>query len=333
MISTTAATRSHITPVRPRTPPPDDQIDETPVDVAPGVPAPPVPQVDGKAVQDLLVQMVQINGKTYHERAVADFITQKMTAMGYPIREDDAAKKIGGNCGNLIAGIAGTIPDAPRLVFLCHMDTVALAQNVKPVVEDGVLMSGNDTALGADDRAGDSEILEALRTLKEKNLPHPPMQIIFTVAEEAGLVGSQALDAKDVHGDLGFEVDFNHPNEVLWGDESFVGGTDDSPHPRNGREQFLENFTGQAIQDLGLKPMQGDDGMGSSDSATLRTRFNIPAIVIGAGEQSQHGRQEHIHLAEVPQAEQLILTLIAKANQYKMDDGHIVLRSTTQAAA
>jgi len=94
--------------------------------------------------------------------------------MGYAVREDDAGKKIGGNTGNLLVDVPAPVPDAPPLIFLCHMDTVQLAVGVKPVIDGDNIHTNGKTALGGDDRAGNAEILEVLRLIKEKNLPILP---------------------------------------------------------------------------------------------------------------------------------------------------------------
>lgn len=277
--------------------------------------------VNPQEVKDLFLELVKIPGRSLHERKVADAITGKIKAMGYEVKEDEAGKKIGGNAGNLIVNVPGNVPDAPPLIFLAHMDTVPLAVGVKPQVhEDGLITSNGWTALGGDDRAGDAELLTVMKTLKEKDLPHPPLQFIFTVAEEKGLWGSKALDPKDVHGKMGFEADFFHPNEVLWGTEWGPNGpAGNPPHPSNPQENFLEQFTFQAIRDIGLKPDKWEMDDASSDSASLR-QMGIPAIIIGAGEQDVHTTKESITVQDMAKATELIHTIIHNATAYKVDE-------------
>ncbi|MEG1850251.1 MAG: M20/M25/M40 family metallo-hydrolase, partial [Oscillospiraceae bacterium] len=50
------------------------------------------------------------------------------------------------------------------------------------------------TVLGGDDKAGVCAILEALHTIVENRLPHPTIEIVLTVREESGLLGSKAVD-------------------------------------------------------------------------------------------------------------------------------------------
>ena len=56
------------------------------------------------------------------------------------------------------------------------------------------LSSDGTTILGADDKAGLAVMLEVIRVIKEKNIPHGKIEFIITVGEESGLVGAKALD-------------------------------------------------------------------------------------------------------------------------------------------
>lgn len=50
-------------------------------------------------------------------------------------------------------------------------------------------------------------ILETLRCLKEQNLPHGDIQVIFSVSEEQGCAGIKNLDTALLHADMGFALD------------------------------------------------------------------------------------------------------------------------------
>ena len=286
--------------------------------------------VDPERVKNLFLELAQIPGPSFDERLVADTIKQKLADMGYQAYEDGAGEKIGGNTGNLLIDIPGTVPDAPPLIFMCHMDTVPRAVGSHPLEHGDTIETDHTTALGGDDRAGDAETLEMIRILKENNLPHPPIQVIFTVGEEAGLLGSKALDPKDVHGKMGFEADFFHPNEVLWGSEWGPDGPDpdQTPHPRDAQEQFVEDFTFDSIRAVGMTPDKWELDGASSDSASLR-QMGIPALIIGAGEQDVHTVYEHISAKDIATATELLLTIVDRANGYIVTpDGQIVPRLT-----
>lgn len=47
-------------------------------------------------------------------------------------------------------------------------------------------------------------ILETLRQLQENAIPHGPLQVVFTIAEENGVHGPQNMDSSLLHADLGY---------------------------------------------------------------------------------------------------------------------------------
>ncbi|WP_029541880.1 M20/M25/M40 family metallo-hydrolase [Selenomonas sp. AB3002] len=172
--------------------------------------------INEKRVLEEFLELVQIRCSTKDEREVADLLTQRLQDLGGTVREDNAGEKIGGNTGNLVADFPGTA-EAPTLMLTAHMDCVEPCTGVKPIVQDGIIRSDGTTILGGDDKAGVVAILETLRQLKERHLPHGPLQVVFTVAEENGVHGSQNLDQSLLHADFGFTFDtHNHPGGITF---------------------------------------------------------------------------------------------------------------------
>ena len=164
--------------------------------------------IDKKRVLDEFFALVSIRCSTLDERAMGDLLTARLRDLGAAeIHEDDAGKALGGNCGNIVANFKGTVAGAPTVMLTAHMDCVEPCANIKPSLRDGVIRSDGTTILGADDKAGVVAILETLRQLKEKSIPHGDLQIVFTVAEEGGVNGSRCLDTSLLHADLGYTLD------------------------------------------------------------------------------------------------------------------------------
>jgi len=153
------------------------------------------------------LRLVQINGATRNERAVADYLQAQLGALGLQVVEDDAGEKVGSNCGNLIAKLSGTRSDVLPVLFSAHMDTIEPTAGIRPVIADGIIRTDGSTILGADDRAGIAIILEALRVLKEERIAHGDLEIVFTVAEEGGLHGVKQLDYTQLQARAGFVLD------------------------------------------------------------------------------------------------------------------------------
>jgi len=152
------------------------------------------------------MELVRIDSETRNEREIADILKRKLNNLGLSVIEDDAGTKIGGNAGNIIANLPGNKEEL-KLLFSSHMDTVQPGKSVLPLIENGIIKSEGDTILGADDKAGISAILEMLRVLKEENIEHGPIQIIFTVAEEGGLNGAKNIETNIINADVAFVLD------------------------------------------------------------------------------------------------------------------------------
>ncbi len=123
------------------------------------------------------------------------------------MRFDNAAVTTGGETGNLIAFFPGTGRDVEPLLFSVHMDTVEPGGQVQPVLRDGVFYSAGDTVLGADDKAGIAELIEALEVVRDEKITHGPLEIVVTIAEEIGLVGAKHLDYAMLSARRGFALD------------------------------------------------------------------------------------------------------------------------------
>lgn len=145
---------------------------------------------------DLVSQMIAIPGKSGQEGAIADFIVQQLLACGIEdsqIQFDTAHKKshIGGEVGNLIVKLPGQ-GRRPRRLLMGHIDTVPLCVGAEPFRDGNLIRSRrSDTALGGDDRAGAAVVLNTIRLIRQHNLPHPPLTLLFVVQEEIGLVGAR----------------------------------------------------------------------------------------------------------------------------------------------
>lgn len=152
-------------------------------------------------------ELVSIRCSTRAEREVADVVKAKLAALGLAVDEDDVGGRIGGNCGNVIAYLRGNVAGAPVLMLSAHLDCVEPCAGIKPQLKDGVITSGGDTVLGADDKSGVVGILEALRVIRETGAAHGDIQVVFTVAEEGGVNGSKNMDRGRLAADFGYVLD------------------------------------------------------------------------------------------------------------------------------
>lgn len=126
--------------------------------------------------------------------------------MGAETVMDFAGEKIGGNAGNLIARFKGNVP-GPALLLNAHLDTVEPGRGVNVILKDGVFTSDGTTVLGADDKSAVAILLEVMHVLEENHLPHGPLELVFTVCEECGLLGAKHLDYSLITAKYGYTLD------------------------------------------------------------------------------------------------------------------------------
>lgn len=162
--------------------------------------------IDRERLIELFLELVKIDGVSKRERRVADFIKDFLRRLCIQVHEDDAGSAVDGNAGNIIAHIPGAFEGIP-IAFFAHMDTVSTTAGVQPEIKDGVIRSSGNTILGADDRAGVAVMLEVARLLEERKIPHGPISLVFTIAEEVGAGGATFLDTDWLSGKAVFVLD------------------------------------------------------------------------------------------------------------------------------
>lgn len=157
-------------------------------------------------IADYFISLVQIDSESKDEKRFAKKMEQELLKLGAEVKYDNANKKTGGNVGNLIAYLPGKIDKEP-LLFCCHLDTVKPGKNIKPVIKDGKIYSSGDTILGADDKSGIAELIYAIRHLQRENISYLPIEVIFTISEEIGLLGAKNLDYSLIRAKKGYALD------------------------------------------------------------------------------------------------------------------------------
>jgi len=152
-----------------------------------------------------------INAPARGELECAAFVRKYLEDMGLEVTEDDAGVRIGGNANNIIATLKGNLPGAPRIFLSAHLDTVEPTAGLIIEEREGVFRSVTDTILGADDKGGMAPAMEAIQALIETGDPHGDVVLLFSVAEEIGLQGAEALNIKDLNLDYGYVLDTGPP--------------------------------------------------------------------------------------------------------------------------
>lgn len=149
--------------------------------------------IHAQRLLDSFLEYVQIDSETGCERDMAKHLEKELIQLGCQVSYDDAGEKIGCNIGNMYVVLPGEDGLEPILLS-SHLDTVKPGKGITPIVEDGVIRSDGSTVLGGDDKSGIASIMEVLRVIQEEKLPHPTIEILFTIHEEGGVQGSANLD-------------------------------------------------------------------------------------------------------------------------------------------
>ncbi len=169
-----------------------------------------------KNIVDYFISLVQINSESKEEKDVALKLAEDLKNLGGQVKFDDANKQTGGNIGNLYAYFKGDI-NKPPILFCAHMDTVKPGKNIKPIIKNNIIFSDGTTVLGSDDKSGIAEIVWAIKTLKESNATLPPIEVLFTISEEIGLLGAKYLDYSMIKSKFGYAFDSHRIGEIVLG--------------------------------------------------------------------------------------------------------------------
>ena len=163
--------------------------------------------INQERLKKLLIELIKIDSLSRKEYDVAMRLKREMEELGAKVSIDDAGDKVGGNVGNLIAHFSGTAPKATPILLSAHMDTVVPGEGIVPILDGDIVRTDGRTVLGGDDKSGVAIICEVLRVIKENSLPCSDVDVLFTICEEAGLIGAKCLDVNRLRARTGLVLD------------------------------------------------------------------------------------------------------------------------------
>ncbi|MGH7495229.1 MAG: M20/M25/M40 family metallo-hydrolase [bacterium] len=210
-------------------------------------------------LQGLFLRLAKIPGVALAERAVADEVTTLLRAAGVRVHEDQAGARLHGNAGNLLCFPADFDEHSPTLLLSAHLDTVQSTEKLKPVYHAREIRSDGATILGADNRLGVAILTQLLATTARDRLPHKNFMVVFTIAEELGMLGAALLDLPPFKIAGGFVFDCSkRPGAYI--------------HECTGSGLFKLTFIGKAAH-AGVAPEEGINAI----SLASRALAGIPA--------------------------------------------------------
>lgn len=156
--------------------------------------------MEPKRVLHFFEEICAIPHGSYHVQEISDALVRFAKDRGLKYTQDDA--------GNVIIRRDGSKghENAKPLILQGHMDMVLekadgvdLDMETRPIRLrcDGDTLYAEGTTLGGDDGIAVAMMLAAL---DDEKLVHPPLECVFTVNEEVGLLGAEALDVSSLKG-------------------------------------------------------------------------------------------------------------------------------------
>ena len=168
---------------------------------------------------------------------------------------------------NLVVRVPATPgrENAPVVVLQGHLDIVCERDPSSPndpaegrivLVRDGDWLTADGTTLGADDGVA---IAAMMALVEDESLPHGPLELLMTVAEEVGLEGANALDPALVTGSILINLDSEEDGKLTVG---CAGSTDTWIRIKAPREPAADDAVTLAVTVSGGQG--GHSGMGIS---------------------------------------------------------------------
>ena len=166
---------------------------------------------------EIFEEICQVPRPSKHEEQISAFLAEYGRKHGFRTKVDKV--------GNVAISVPATpgMENRKAIILQAHMDMVCEANRnvehdfMKDPIEtwvDGDWLRAKGTTLGADDGIG---VAAALAVLTDKNLRHGPVQAVFTVDEETGLTGAEAMEAGFMEGDILLNLDSEDEGEMFIG--------------------------------------------------------------------------------------------------------------------
>jgi tripeptide aminopeptidase len=201
--------------------------------------------IDNNRLLRTFIKLAGIKSPSKDEKEIADYVKNKLSAIGLKVNIDRSGKRFGSNAGNIIAFYKSKNHSGSRPIFLtAHLDTVKVKGDIKPVIRNGKIYNEDkDTILGGDDKVAVAAIIEVLSVIIEDKIPTGDIYIIFTISEEIGVMGAKNLDMDMIGAKYGFAFDSDGNVGTIINQAPF-------------HNSIVANFKGKATH-AGIEPEKG----------------------------------------------------------------------------
>ncbi|EJF54050.1 aminoacyl-histidine dipeptidase [Saprospira grandis DSM 2844] len=182
-----------------------------------------VAELAPKALWEAFSQLNAVPRPSKKEEAVSAFMREYVSKLGLVAEEDEV--------GNILVRKPATagLENRPTILLQSHLDMVHqknadtdfdfLSQGIEMYVE-GDWVKAKGTTLGADNGIGVAAIMALLAS---SDIPHPPLEALFTIDEETGMTGALGLGPNWLKSDYLLNLDTEDDKELTIG---CAGGVD-----------------------------------------------------------------------------------------------------------
>ncbi len=176
------------------------------------------------------LNLIKIDEIYTQENEIVHYVLNILNELRIPYKID--------SFGNVVGYIAG---EGEPIMLNTHLDIPESVPNLDFEIDENVIRGTGKSILGADPKSGLAVLLELARNIKEYKLKTCPIELVFTLGEEAGLLGALNLDYSLITAKMGLVLDEDGPctNIVIKApgyyriDATFTGKI---VHPRDWKE-------------------------------------------------------------------------------------------------
>lgn len=230
-----------------------------------------------KAVFDCFAQVNRIPRPSKREEKMIEFLKSFGERLGLPTKVDEA--------GNVLITKPATpgFENRRTVVLQSHMDMVceknadSAFDFMKDPIEayvDGEWLKAKGTTLGADDGIG---VAMQMALLEATDIPHGPIECLFTRDEETGLTGAAALKPGFMTGDYLINLDSEDEGQIF---VSCAGGARTSAEFDFTEVPVPEGYFGFRVEVKGLTGGHSGDDINKkrANANKLLVRFLLDAF-------------------------------------------------------
>lgn len=228
---------------------------------------------------EIFINLVKIPSPSLSEQKVAKYIIDYFNTNGILAKYDEF--------GNVFAKIEGNSSDKKPILLSAHMDVVGDDSPIHPQIDnEKFIATDKKRTLGADDKAGVACAMLLAKEIKNSDLEHGGLEILFTRDEESTTQGIRNAKLQELESKYVLVLDSSELGEILIAGASYT-------------KMFLELYShkgGHSGVDIHLKDRanaahliaklvsQIPQGVYKADEYGTVTSINLGSIVAGGTE-------------------------------------------------